>query len=224
MKRLLVGLSLFVTLLLPSVTWAANQNPNDFVDGIDYQDVVPAQPTTAPDGKVEVVELFWYGCPHCFHFEQMLNKWLAHKPPEVDFVRIPAVFANGRWRLAAEVYYAEQVLGVTSRMHDLIFNAIHKQHMHLTTEAAYAKFFAAHGIPRQRFLAALHSFTVQQKVARAVHMTKAYGISGVPSIIVNGKYRTDGTMAGEFSTMLKVVDMLVARESAQMHPAADAKH
>jgi thiol:disulfide interchange protein DsbA len=187
--------------------------PTNFTEGIEYQRIVPPQPTeTAP--KVEVVEVFWYGCPHCFHFEPALEAWLKHKPDDVVFRRLPAIFTNPLWELDARAYYTAEALGVLDKIHPALFDAIHKSHRKLNTEAALAAFFAENGVSDEDFRRTFHSFYVDTKVREARLMTQRYGIDGVPSMVVAGKYRTEASLAGSEEAMLRVVDFLVAREVA----------
>jgi len=180
-------------------------------EGIEYQRLPVPVPTIAPD-KIEVRELFWYGCPHCYRLEPLLQKWLQHKPANVVFVRTPAIF-NPRWAFHAKVYYTAEVLGVVDKLHQAIFDAIHKDKQRLDTPAAVRALFVRHGISAKDFDNAFNSFAVDAKVRRAADLTRRYGISGVPSMVVNGKYVTDGPMGNGHEGMLKIVDYLIARES-----------
>jgi thiol:disulfide interchange protein DsbA len=175
-----------------------------------YQDITPAVPTTSGD-KIEVVEMFWYGCPHCYAFEPVLNNWKKSLPKDVAFVRVPAIF-NPRWEFSARVYYTAEVLGVLDKLHEHIFDAIHKQHIPLNNEVEVEGFFARYGVDKKLFQETFHSFAVNSKVNWARHLTKAYGIDGVPTMIVNGKYRTSASLAGGHEEVLQVVDGLIARE------------
>ncbi len=205
-KALRIAGALFALLLSTTVLAAS------FDEGIEYKSIIPPQPTSSGD-KIEVIEMFWYGCPHCFHFEPRLNAWLKNKPANVQFKRVPAVF-NGRWATLARAFYTEQVLGVEDQLHEAVFNAIHREGKRLDSEAALADFFAAHGVPRDKFKAAFHSFAVDAKVRRAADLTQRYGIDGVPALIVDGKFRTDATIAGSQAGMINVLDYLIEKESS----------
>ena len=181
-------------------------------EGIDYQLVVPPQPTRAPDDKIEVLELFWYGCPHCYAFEPYLQKWLAHKPADVAFRRMPAALNPG-WKIHAAAYYVAEELGILDKVHEALFDAMHKEHKRLDTVDALADFFAKYDVSKESFLAAYNSFAVRAKMRHSEQQIKRYGVTGVPSIIVAGKYRTSATLAGgSFDALLKVVDYLVDKE------------
>lgn len=184
-------------------------------EGIEYKKVSPAQPTITKN-KVEVVEFFWYGCPHCFHFEPQLKEWLAKKPDNVVFYRIPAVF-NPTWALHARAFYSAKSLGLfndgKTDFHVAFFDEIHKHKKRLRNKKTLQTFFAKFGVSAEDFNDTFDSFAVNTKVNRAKVLSKRYKLDGVPTLIVNGKYRTDGPMAGGRKGMLKVLDFLVRKES-----------
>ncbi len=181
-------------------------------EGIEYKRLPSPMPTVDPK-KIELLELFWYGCPHCYRFEPKLKKWLKKKPANVVFVRVPAIF-NPRWGFHAKVYYTAEVLGVLDKLHDALFEAIHVQRKQMKTVEEVRKLFVRYGVKPKDFDKAFASFMVDAKVRRAKDLTRRYGISGVPSLVVNGKYVTDGPMASSAGGMLKVVDYLIEKESA----------
>jgi len=203
--------SLLLALALVSGTVLAADNDGVFA----YQDITPAVPTTSGN-KIEVVEMFWYGCPHCYAFEPVLNEWKAHLPKDVAFIRVPAIF-NPKWEFTARIYYTADVLGVLDKMHEHIFDAIHKQHRPLASEPEVAALFEQYGVSKQEFDNTFNSFAVNSKLNWARHLTKAYGIDGVPTMIVDGKYRTSASLAGGHEEVLKVVDGLIARERKAAH-------
>ncbi len=180
-------------------------------EGIEYKKIEKPQPVAAK-GKVEVVEMFWYGCPHCYQFEPEINAWKAKLGPNVVFQRIPAVF-NPKWELHARMYYAAEQLGVLEKMHPALFEAIHKDERKLDDADAIAEFFGEKGIQRADFDKAFKSFAVASKVNQARSLSQLYGIDGVPNLIVQGKYRTGAREAGSYKEMLNVVDQLVVMES-----------
>nr|MDQ2695726.1 thiol:disulfide interchange protein DsbA/DsbL [Pseudomonadota bacterium] len=187
----------------------------DFQEGTHYRRLAEPVPTsTAPD-KVEVVELFWYGCPHCFAMEPTLNKWLENaKPPAAEFVRIPAALSRS-WEVHARLYYTAEALGVLDQLHGEIFEAIHVQRLPLRSEDEAAEFFAKHGVDAAAFRKAFNSFDVDVNMRRSKELVKKYGVTGVPSIIVAGKYETNGSMAGSYETLFEIVNYLVQKESGQ---------
>jgi thiol:disulfide interchange protein DsbA len=215
MKRVLPWLLAMALPFAASVAYAS------FDEGIEYQRIEPSVPTSVPAGKVEVVELFWYGCPHCFHFEPELNKWVKKLPKNVVFKRIPAALNPG-WDVHAATFYTEQILGLEDKAHDAFFDAIHKQHLSLMTPETIAAWFEKnYQVPQKKFLDVYHSFSVQAKVASAKTLVERYGVNSVPTIIIDGKYRTDASMAGgSYPNLLKVMDYLVKKEAANKEASA----
>ncbi|WP_455365165.1 thiol:disulfide interchange protein DsbA/DsbL, partial [Kaarinaea lacus] len=193
--------------LLPGLALAAPT----YKEKIHYERVLPAQPTTTGD-KVEVVEMFWYGCPHCNNLEPYVNRWLKKKPAQAEFVRMPAIF-RPEWELHARAYYTAEILGVLEKTHAAMFEAIHQQKRRLNTDAEIQKLFAEHGVSAEDFNRVFRSFAVEAKIRRAKDMSERYGIRGVPALIVNGKYRTGARLAGGNANIFRVVDYLVAQES-----------
>lgn len=183
---------------------------DEFTAGRHYDLVTPAQPTGTED-KIEVVELFWYGCPHCYTFEPHIEKWLETKPDYIEFVRMPAVFARN-WEVHARAYYAAEQLGVLDRIHRPLFDALHQQKRELFTEEALAAFFAEHGVEPEDFRTAYDSFAVDSKARAAIAATRNYGITGVPAVVVNGKYRSSARSTGTYENLLKLVEHLAAKE------------
>jgi thiol:disulfide interchange protein DsbA len=194
----------------------------EFDEGIDYAAVVPPLPG-ATDGKVKVVELFWYGCPHCFQFDPHLREWLKSKPANVEFERIPAIFNNPTWELHARAYYTADVMGVLDKVHDSLFDAIHVKRQRLNSKEALREFFVSRGIDGNEFDATFDSFAVSGLVRNAAALTKQYGIDGVPTLAVQGKYRIGGKMAGSYPNMMRIVDFLVAKESGSSKLAKEVK-
>lgn len=195
--------------ILPFAAVAADA----YQEGEHYERITPEVATHA-DGKIEVVEVFWYGCHHCFSFEPHIEKWLKSKPANVEFRRVPGVFARN-WIPHARAYYTAEVLGVLDAIHTPLFEAIHEEGRRIGDEDSLARFFAEHGVADADFREAYNSFSVDTKTRQALTASKEYGISGVPSVIVNGRYRTSGRLAGTYENLLKVVDALVDKESTQ---------
>ncbi len=203
MKKLLAFMAL-VLLALPVFA--------EFKEGTEYQLLATPQPTSSGD-KIEVLELFWYGCPHCYHLEADLNVWLKHKPDDVAFVRVPAVLGPP-WELLARGYYTADLLGVLDKIHEPLFDRIHKERKPISNASELKAFFLEQGIPEADFDKTFNSFAVITKTNRAKEARNMYGLTGVPTIVVNGKYRTTATLAGSNEKMLQVVDFLVAKERA----------
>ena len=207
---------LLLVLLVPAFSFAADKAPTrswDYVEGIEYQPVIPPQQTGLPKGQVEVVELFWYGCPHCYHLEPALNEWLKNKPKNVVFRRLPAQM-NPNWVVHAKLFYIAEILGIVDKIHEDAFNEIHQKHNMLNTEDLMAAFFLKHGVSRQKFEKIYNSPGLRSRMAHGKGMGQRYGAHSVPTLIVNGKYRTNATMAGgTHEQLFKVVNELVEKES-----------
>ena len=185
---------------------------DSYDEGIEYKRIVPpVKPATA--SKIEVVEMFWYGCPHCYNFEPQLNKWQAGMPGDVELVKIPAIFQDRAvWELHARAFYAAELLGILDKSHQAMFDYLHKQRKHLHSEDEVASFYSQFGVDKQLFKETLRSFGVEMKVNRARDLTRRYKIDGVPSLIVNGKYLTHASLTNGQAGMLKVVDFLIEKE------------
>lgn len=214
--RLLGMCAAAVFALSPAAVVAADGSIDE---GIEYQRVVPPQPTRVPDGKVEVLELFWYGCPHCHAFEPHLRKWLESKPGDVAFRRMPAQL-NPNWKIHAAAYYVAEELGVVEKIHKPLFDAMHNDNKRLDTLDSLAEFFGQHGVSREDFMAAYHSFAVRAKMRHSEQQVRRYGATSVPTIVVAGKYRTNASMAGgSFDALLNVVNQLVEKERSERDTA-----
>lgn len=178
-----------------------------------YTEISPAQPTKA-DGKIEVLEIFWYGCPHCYSFEPYLQQWLKNKPENVELRLMPGIL-NNNWVPHARAFYTAVILGVLDKIHNPLFNAIHKNKRNIFTEKSIKAFFIEQGVKEEEFNRIFNSKEVDKFVREAYIMQKDSRITGVPSIIVNGKYRTSPTMAQSYDNLLKVIDHLVDKESEE---------
>ena len=185
-----------------------------YTEGKQYMALANPQPTSSAD-KIEVVELFWYGCPHCYRLEPYVSEWVASKPDDVEFILMPAIIGPP-WELLAKAFYTAEFLDVQDKIHIALFEAIHNDKKKFNDEAAVQALFVAQGVSEQDFRNTFNSFAVSVKVNNAKLMTKRYAISGVPTIIVNGKYSTSGSLAGSNENIIKVVDYLVEQERQAM--------
>lgn len=185
-----------------------------WTEGTHYSRL-PVPVRTRSGDKVEVVEVFSYMCIHCFNFDSTLHEWVAGADPDsVQFRRVPAVF-NQMWALFAQAYFTAEALGVTEQVHTPLFEAVHRYGQDLRDpEQMAALFERAASVSKKDFDALYNSFSVRSRVEQAVADGRAYRITGVPSLVVNGKYLVDGNMAGNNTNMLKVVDHLVALEKS----------
>jgi len=199
-------------LMLASLFFMPSVNAAQLQEGSTHLAITPAQPTSADEGMIEVVEIFSYGCSHCHRFEPMLERWLKTKPANVKFVQLPAIF-NGTLAMYARAFYAAEALGVLDKIHTPFFEAIHLQKRRMNTEAEIAGLFAEHGVDQKKFEKAFRSFAVEAKVRRAAELGKRYGVQATPSMVVNGKYITDPGKTNGFQGMVDVVNQLVKQES-----------
>lgn len=159
-----------------------------------YAPMNPPQATEG-GGKVEVIEFFWYGCPHCYHLEPALNTWVKNAPKDVTFKRIPAV-PSPSWEPLAQVYYTIEAMGLLEQYHAKIFDAIHKENQNLGNKNVREKWLAANGIDPAKYAEVEKSFSVASKVQRAKQLTAAYKVDSVPRLVVNGRYFTGPELAG----------------------------
>ena len=203
--------------LIASMTLSTPIAAENYVEGVHYEAIdIPVK--TGFEGeqplKVEVVEVFSYMCIHCYSFDPLLKLWEQNKAEQAVFNRLPAVF-SADWELMARAFYTAEILDVSEQMHEPLFEAIHKQPKNLREEDIMAALFLEHAeIPAAEFTESFNSFFVRSRVMQARAKGRAYGITGVPVMIVNGKYRVGGRMAGSNEAMLDVVDFLVRRELA----------
>jgi thiol:disulfide interchange protein DsbA len=165
--------------------------------------------------KVEVLEYFWFGCPHCFAFEPSINKWAAEKPDYVDFVR-EAPPLNPSWEPHSRAFYAAEIMGVTDQMFDALFDGIHVDRRSLRSPDSIAKFVGELDIDSKKFRKTMDSFAVNTRMNQAMEMARASRITGVPSIVINGKYLTGGSLAGSHENIIRVIDERVAEEYDQL--------
>lgn len=182
-----------------------------FQSGTHYQRLSPAQPTSSGPDQVEVAEFFMYSCIHCYNFEPFVQEWLEAKPDYVNFVRVPTVW-NPLVRLHAQAFYAAEALGKTEEMHAPFFREMHVEGNYLDSEDAMADFFAEFGVDEEEFRSTLNSFAVHAKVQRADELARRYRVSSTPSIVINGKYLTNATMAGGYPALLELINELAASE------------
>lgn len=191
----------------PAKTEAAT--PAENFDGM-YEVINPAQETT-DKSKVEVTELFLYTCPHCYHFETALADWKKSKADYINYVKQPAVFGNANI-LHAKAFYTAEALNVFDKLSLALFQAIHEKKQALNTEEAIMKVFTENGVSEEDFKKTFSSFAVDSKVRKANGKTVAYGITSVPNIIVNGKYRLSPDKTKGFENMIKITNFLAEKE------------
>jgi thiol:disulfide interchange protein DsbA len=210
MSRLFATLLVAVCVLAATTLLSAAAYAEEFVEGVHYQKLdVPVE--TQDASAVEVVEVFSYACVHCKTFDPMLETWKTSLSEGVTFRRVPAIF-DQTWAWFAQAYYAAEVLGVSEQVHTPMFVAIHDQGVDLRDPTLMAALFEqAAGVPPAEFTQIVNSFGVRSRVQQADAHGRAYGITGVPTLVVDGLYKVDGRMAGNNTNMLAVVDYLVAQ-------------
>jgi thiol:disulfide interchange protein DsbA len=178
---------------------------------VDYVQIDP-QPV-ATGNRIEVVDFFWYGCPHCYNLQPSLESWLKRKPADVELRHIPAIFRES-WVPHARIYYTLESLGEVDRLHQAVYRAIHAERESLMNASSTAEWAARNGIDSTRWLAAYNSPEVERKVEQARALTRAYSIEGTPSLVVDGRYLTSSGMAESMPAVINILDGLItiARE------------
>ena len=202
--------SMLLTLLL-GFTALAGAQPSTFVEGTHYTELEEPVRTANPD-KIEVTEVFWYGCGHCYSFEPLLESWVEKAPDDVEFVRSPGMW-NEMMQTHAKIYYTAEALGVVDKVHPAAFNAIHQRGNYLENEEQVRELFVSQGVDPAEFDEAWNSFSVSSAVKKANARMRDYGVRSVPNLIVNGKYRVSaGGAVPTQQDMLEVADFLVQKE------------
>jgi len=182
-----------------------------YSEGSHFRRLTTSQGTSSSPDKIEVAEIFWYGCNHCYNFDPVIENWKAQNPADVSFVRIPVVW-NPTNQIHARLMYTAEALGVLDKAHPAAFEELHQKGNMLTEDDAIIAFFAKLGVSEDDFREAYGSFGVTSALKRAENLTRRYGIRSVPILVVNGKYVTEGTDIKSFDDLLNVTNELVARE------------
>jgi thiol:disulfide interchange protein DsbA len=192
---------LMVLMMAAPLAWA---QPGKY----QYTELKPPLPVEAQGKNVEVVEFFWYGCPHCYNLEPLIEAWTKKLPPDVQFRRIPAVF-NERWAHDAAIFYTFEAMGVLDKLHRPFFDAIHRDRLRTDDQAAMTQWLQKNGVDPKKFYDTLKSFTIQSKTRRAVQLTTAYKIDGTPAMAVQGRFTVSTEQGRNFEGMLDTVSYLV---------------
>jgi thiol:disulfide interchange protein DsbA len=195
---------LAIALTLAGCTASADLQP-----GKEYELLSPPQ-AVETGKKIEVLEIFAYTCPHCFNLDPDINKWVKQLPKDVEFRRLPAIF-RADWTPLAKVFYTFEAMGLSEKLHGEFFNAIHVSHARFDDDNAIFDWIEKQGIPRKSFIDIYSSFSTQSKALRAKQLTQAYGVSGVPAFIVDGKYRTSVSNTGSHAGLLSALDQLIKK-------------
>ena len=199
-----------VSILVACSSDDQSANGESFRDGVDYQTLSRPVATDDPS-KIEIAEVFWYGCIHCYRFEPLLEEFAAELPDDVNLVKVPVVW-TGAAELHAKIYYASTTLGVNEEIHMQVFKALNDERRNLASESDILNYMEDIGQNRTAFQRAFNSFGVTNQVTEARARTAAYGVRGTPEVVVNGKYRVSSTMTGSTEQMLVVAAALIERE------------
>ncbi|WP_019625215.1 thiol:disulfide interchange protein DsbA/DsbL [Thioalkalivibrio sp. ALJT] len=181
-----------------------------FREGRHYRAIQPPLDTGLEDGKIRVVEVFWYGCPHCYNFEPKVQAWKPGLADDVQFEYLPAPM-NDVWALHARVFYAAKKLGVLDEVHQPFYDAIHDQGRQLRSEGAILRFINQRGLDADEFRETMRSDSVRRQIVTATEAVQGYGVSGVPTLVINGEAIVSSSMAGGHDEMLEVADFLIDR-------------
>jgi thiol:disulfide interchange protein DsbA len=181
------------------------------VEGKHYVRLSVPVPVTAPPGKLELVDFFWYGCPHCAAFEPELDAWAKRLPDDVVFSRVPVAFRAEPFTTHQRIFYALEALGLVDALHRKVFYAIHVDRQALDKPVEIAAFMAKNGVDVAKFNEAFASFTTQAKIKRAKGLVDGYKIDGVPALGIHGRYYTAGSLAGGNDRMLAVADFVLQK-------------
>ena len=191
---------------VPGSLLAQGRRPDE---GADYFILDKRVAVEAPAGKIEVIEFFWYSCPHCNAFEPKLVNWIKKQPADVFVRRVPVAFRDD-FVPQQRLYYTLEAMGMLEELHHKVFNTIHVDKLVIDKEAAIVAWAEKNGLDKAKFAELYNSFSVQTKARRATQLQDAYKVQGVPAIGVAGRYYTDGTLAGNMDRALQVTDSLVA--------------
>lgn len=209
MKKLALSVLTTTLLSVTGVSFAA-----DYVEGKDYKRV-PQIGKVDVANKIEVREFFWYGCGHCYHLEPYLQTWLRQLPKDVNFVRTPAAM-NPVWEQNARGYYVSEMLNIRKKAHIPLFNAINKNGQQLFDQKSLAQFYTRYGVEEAKFNSLFNSFAVTGKINQAKNLAMHYQLTGVPAVVVNGKY----IVQGSDQHTVDVVNYLVEKERATLKKAS----
>jgi len=182
---------------------------SEFREGIHYQTLAKPVVTSGQE-KIEVVELFWYGCPHCDSLDPALKVWVERLPADVNFVQIPVVFGRS-WEMHARIFWVAKNIGLLETIHEPLFNAIHREGQHLQRVDDVLAFFERFGADQALVKRELDSFATESALRLADARTRAYGIRGVPAFVVNGRHVTGITQAGGESQLFDLLDELIKK-------------
>ncbi|MEX2476268.1 thiol:disulfide interchange protein DsbA/DsbL [Marinobacter sp.] len=209
---MLRSLSTAVT-LLAAFAIAGPASGAEWQEGTHYKEL--SSPVRTDNGDtIEVAEVFWYGCPHCYNFKPLVEPWAEDLPKGVDYVQIPAALGQS-WEPHAKAFYALEAMGELDKVHDALFDALARDRQPLNSGEALAEFVSGHDVDGDAFLKSYNSFGVSAKMQKAQSKIRGARITGTPTMLVNGKYTVSASMAGGHEAVLDVVDYLIERERGE---------
>lgn len=185
----------------------------EFEDGVHYTKLSKPQPVQTGD-KIEVLEMFWYGCPHCYDLEPHLKKWLKNIPENAEYVMLPAVFRKS-WEPHARAFYSFEALGIVDKMHEGFFDAIHKERREFTNAEEVAAWAGETGTDGDKIKEAFNSFAVDTKIQQAMASLAGYQATGVPTVIIDGKYSTSVSQTGGYDQLFQVIEFLINKAASE---------
>lgn len=195
-----------------AMLFMAQASAANWQEGKHYQELdTPVR--TATESGIEVAEVFWYGCPHCYTFKPLVESWAEDLPEDVNYVKVPAALGSS-WEPHAKAFYALEAMGELDKVHDALFDALAGERRPLNSGEALADFVAGHGVDGEEFLKNYNSFGVNAKMQQAQSKIRGARVTGTPTMLVNGKYRITASMAGGHEAVLEVVDYLIEQERA----------
>lgn len=178
------------------------------VHAADYR-TIDSSDSPGDSDSIEVTEFFWYGCPHCYRFAPLIEEWQQSKPDDVEFRHMPAVLSD-RWALHGRAFFAAKALDVLDEFHRPMFEAMHEDGKRMRSEEEIGEFVDSLGLDGEEFVNAMNSLGVDTRMQRARDLQETYGVSGTPSVVIDGRYITSGSQAGSFDRMIQVIDERVA--------------
>lgn len=211
------NITLSLLLMITASLSLAEAPASGYTAGKHYA-VLPQPVRTRDASKIEVVEVFWYGCPHCYHFEPIVKQWKKTAAADIDFWQSPAMW-GGAMKEHAKAFYVAQALGVMDKLHEPLFVSLVVERKKLQNQQEIGQLFADYGVAKADFDKAYNSFSIESQVKQADARARSYKITGTPEVIVNGKYRVTAKLAGGQEKMFAIVDFLIEKERSAMAPA-----
>jgi len=201
-------------LLLMTVACAEEEPAADYQPGVHYQLINQGSAPATPRENIEVVEVFSYMCGHCNTFQPHIRNWHNNFPDQVQFNRMPVSWRN--WEPFARAYYTAEAMGILDATHQPMFDALHKQHTRFRSMDDIADFYTAFDVTKEQFLSTAQSFAVDMKLRQSNKLSQDFGVTGTPTLVINGKYRISASQAVNQAQMIEVANYLIAREAESL--------